>query len=201
MARFSKGHIPHNKGRGKLITCLVCGKKKYIEDNVLKAGKGKFCSKKCAYKGRVISTLFKKGHKDLVPKDKRGHKQETRDKISKTLLSQNNIGNKCWNWKGGVSKIDKLIRRLKEYFQWRSDCFTRDNWTCQTCGFRGGYVTVHHIKSFHNIIVENNIKDINEARKCKELWDINNGVTLCEECHKLTDSYRGRGKIKKTINI
>ena len=28
-----------------------------------------------------------------------------------------------------------------------------------------------------------------KAKKCKELWDINNGETLCIACHKKTDSY------------
>lgn len=141
-----------------------------------------------------FSSRFKKGHKDLVPKESRGHKKETRDKISKTLQAQKNIGDKSWNWKGGISKIDKLCRRMKEYLQWRSDCFVRDNWTCQTCRITGVYLTVHHKKGFAKILRENNIKDIIDARKCSELWDITNGVTLCESCHSLTDNYKGRGK-------
>ena len=52
-----------------------------------------------------------------------------------------------------------------------------------------------HIKSMAIIIKENNLKTIIEARICKDLWDHDNGMTLCEECHKLTDNYRGRGHI------
>ena len=100
------------------------------------------------------------------------------------------------NWKGGISKIDKLCRKMREYKQWRSDCFTRDNWTCRTCGFNAGYVTVHHIKGFSKILKANNIKNILDARKCSELWDLNNGVTLCEDCHSLSDNYKGRANTK-----
>ena len=102
------------------------------------------------------------------------------------------------NWKGGITKIYKLVRGMPEYKQWRSDIFQRDNWTCRTCGITPKYVTAHHIKSFVILLRENNIKTTNQARKCEELWDINNGITLCEECHSLTDNYKGRA-IKQII--
>jgi len=99
-------------------------------------------------------------------------------------------------WKGGITKIDKKVRRMPEYIQWRTNIFLRDSWTCQTCRARGIYVTVHHIKSFNKILSENKIKTIEEARDCNEIWDETNGVTLCEECHKLTDNYCGRGQTR-----
>lgn len=142
-----------------------------------------------------------KMHHPSWNKGKKGvqvHSAETREKIR-----VGHLGKKHWwakngsdnpNWKGGISGIDRLVRRMREYLQWRSDIFQRDRWTCRTCGKNGCYVTVHHIKSFHTILKENNIKSIKDARLCKELWDIDNGVTLCEDCHKLTDNYKGRQK-------
>ncbi len=66
----------------------------------------------------------------------------------------------------------------KEYKQWRSDVFTRDNWTCQTCGVRGCYIEAHHIKSW---------------AKFPELrYEVSNGVALCLPCHKLTDNYKNK---------
>lgn len=82
------------------------------------------------------------------------------------------IGVTHWNWKGGSSYIGQKFRKKIEYAQWRSDVFKRDNWTCQTCGKRGDKIEAHHIKSFTNYP---------ELR-----LDINNGVTLCKECHLLT---------------
>jgi len=52
-------------------------------------------------------------------------------------------------------------------------------------------------KGFSKIIKENNILDVNDARLCLEMWNLENGITLCEECHKLTDNYRGRGRYKQ----
>jgi hypothetical protein len=106
-----------------------------------------------------------------------------------------------WNWKGGISLTDKIIRQMFEYKVWRTKVFERDSWTCQTCEERK-YVTAHHIKSFRMILIENKIISTEQARKCDELWDVSNGVTLCEECHSLTDNYKGRNyKLLKRANI
>lgn len=100
------------------------------------------------------------------------------------------------HWKGGISKIDKIIRRLPEYLNWRKNIFIRDNFTCVDCNKSDCYITAHHKKSFSSIIRENNIKNTDDARSCFELWDLNNGKTLCEDCHSKTDNYRGKGHNK-----
>lgn len=98
-------------------------------------------------------------------------------------------GSKSPNWKNGKTDLRRMIESLFEYRQWRSDIFTRDNFTCQKCTKRGGKLNAHHIKAFSKIISENNIKTVEQALNCEELWNINNGETLCEECHKQTDNY------------
>jgi len=70
------------------------------------------------------------------------------------------------------------------YRQWRSDIFTRDDFTCQECGQRGGHLEAHHIKQLSKILQFYEITTLEEALNCAELWNINNGITLCKECHK-----------------
>jgi len=144
------------------------------------------------------SGSFKKGHKigfkkGYMPWNK-GKTRKEDQRIPQSWLGKRReeiCGKKNPNWSGGFSKLDKLIRRLPEYFLWRSRVFERDNWTCQTCQKRGVYLEAHHKKEFIKIIRENNIKSTREAIKCKEFWDIGNGVALCKDCHNLTK--RGKG--------
>jgi 5-methylcytosine-specific restriction endonuclease McrA len=87
------------------------------------------------------------------------------------------------NYKGGITSLRHGIRDSSKYRQWRFNIFTRDDYTCQVCRKRGGYIHVHHIKLFSQILVENHIKILEDAKNCEELWDIDNGLTLCKECH------------------
>lgn len=91
---------------------------------------------------------------------------------------------KHYNWKGGITVLTTQIRECFKYRQWRSDVFTRDNFTCQNCGDdQGRNLVAHHIKQFNEILEKYQIKTLKEALSCEELWNINNGQTLCEKCH------------------
>ena len=99
-------------------------------------------------------------------------------------MSEDKKGNKCSRWKGGISPPEKIIRRSFKYREWIKQIFERDNYTCQKCKIRGGYLNAHHIKQFAQILEEYNITTIEKAECCEELWDIKNGITYCANCHK-----------------
>jgi hypothetical protein len=103
-------------------------------------------------------------------------------------------GENSSRWKGGITKINELVRSLPEYNIWRSLCFARDNRTCQICKTTKSNFQVDHIKPFSTILHENNIKTTEEALQCKELWDIDNGRVLCVSCHRDTNTFGGRTK-------
>lgn len=119
-----------------------------------------------------------------IPKSK-----ETRDKISKSQkgrkkpmsletrmkISLSHRGEKHYNWKGGVTSINRKIRSGIEYRLWREAVFKRDDWTCIWCGQRGGKLNADHIKPF---------SVFPELR-----FAIDNGRTLCEPCHRTTDTF------------
>lgn len=123
---------------------------------------------------------------------------QARKKISDALKGRKHspksiekrCGEKNGNWKGGKTTLIQKARNCYEYRQWRSDVYTRDNFTCQECGSnKGGSLEAHHIVSFSSLIKKYNLKNIEEVKSCVEIWNINNGVTLCNSCHKKTDSY------------
>ena len=92
-------------------------------------------------------------------------------------------GKNHFNWKGGTSKgYRKGYRDNLVYKKWRKKVFERDDYTCQSCRITGVYITAHHVKSF--------------AKYPELRLEVSNGITLCEECHKLTDNYKGRGNKK-----
>jgi 5-methylcytosine-specific restriction endonuclease McrA len=75
----------------------------------------------------------------------------------------------------------KRDRHVMGYKKWRAAVFTRDNFRCRECGSEEN-LEAHHIKPF-SIAPE-------------EMYVVENGLTLCKNCHKKTDSY-ARKKRKK----
>lgn len=179
--RFKKGHIPWNKGRLKVFTPSTLAQMsikriKWFEENP-HWSKGK----RGVYSLRTLDKM------SLAHTGKK-HSESTKRKISKSVG-----GEKHYNWRGGKTALKTNIYNSFEYRQWRSDVFTRDGFICQECGDgKGGNLESHHIKSLYKILKEYNIKKIQDALMCEELWNINNGKTLCKKCHRKTNNYGKR---------
>ena len=105
--------------------------------------------------------------------------EESKRKMAKTRGGKYK-GENSHTWKGGITPINSLIRHSPEYKLWRKSVFERDNYTCRFCGQRGKVIHADHIKSFSLFP---------ELR-----FAIDNGRTLCKECHLKTDNYGYRGK-------
>lgn len=134
---------------------------------------------------RRISEKMKDKKNSLGYKHTEEWKKRTGElvKARKIPFRSNQKGSQHWNWQGGKSPISDRYRDMKEYLDWRSFCFQRDSWTCQTCQSRKPII-VHHIIPFSELLKTYKINSLDMARFCKQLWDTNNGVTLCTDCHK-----------------
>lgn len=71
-------------------------------------------------------------------------------------------------------KLNRQIRNSAKYKEWRKSVFARDKYICQTCGKIGGNLNAHHIRHF--------------ATDISKRFDVDNGITLCYECHKKVHS-------------
>lgn len=121
-------------------------------------------------------------------------KEKIRNKLSILRSGELNTmyGRKAENsprWKGGITTLRARIYNSREYKKWRTDIFSRDFFTCVFCNKIGGKLNSDHIKPYSFIIKKYKLKTFDEALLCYELWDINNGRTLCLDCHKKTDTY------------
>ena len=129
---------------------------------------------------RLKGSKLKKEHKRNISESLKGiqHSKEKREKISKTLLSKKLKGNKSSNWKGGLTPINTKIRASTEYKLWRVSVFVRDKYTCVWCRQIGGKLVADHIKPF--------------ALFPELRFAIDNGRTLCHNCHLKTATFGGR---------
>jgi hypothetical protein len=120
---------------------------------------------------------------------------EMRQKISQ-IAKQKGIGK--WMTKGVLPEsIRKHLETMKpfkceerprqgeesRYTTWRTAVFTRDDFTCQVCGHRGGQLEAHHIKSW---------------AKFPELrYVVSNGKTTCKEpCHKILNKEQRQNEMQ-----
>ncbi len=142
-------------------------------------------------------SLIKKGHMVSLETRKKisiANKGNYQSKETKRKISEKLKGRIAWNkglkgflareksshWKGGITSINETIRKSLEYKLWRKAIFERDNYICIWCGAKNGQgktIILHadHIKPFYLFP---------ELR-----FAIDNGRTLCKDCHKKTDNY------------
>lgn len=170
---------------GKIINCETCGKEFYR--HLCFINKTNFCSRRCHHKAldqnkRIELNCLECGrpfieHECYVKL--RGRKYCSTVCTRKARSKAQSGENSPW-WKGGISYQKKRIRKGVEWKMWRTAIFQRDNYTCRECGARSGKgqaveLHPHHIRQY--------------ALYPELRFDVNNGITLCKECHKKTDTY------------
>lgn len=145
-----------------------------------------------ANKGRKLSLAVR--HKfSLMRRGANSHFFGKKQSIKhRKKRSEAQKGEKHYNWKGGKSLITKRIRRSVEYRLWRTAVFERDNYTCIWCGARSQ-------KGLRVILNADHIKPFAYYPELR--FAIDNGRTLCEECHKKTDTFGYKANLNNSLNI
>ena len=90
-------------------------------------------------------------------------------KISKALTGEGN-----GMWLGGITPEHRIIRSSAAYRRWRNATLETDNHKCTMCPATDN-LEAHHLDLFSK----------NKAAR----FDLDNGVTLCQSCHKDVHSF------------
>lgn len=151
----------------RFVSCLVC-KIRFLIKPGAKKGIQKFCSRKCANKNFPFQ-LTEKGRQSMIEKIRLIHTGRKNSLATRKKMSDSARGKKNHNYINGSSKCREKLYESIFYKDWRRSVFERDNYTCQECFKRGGFLQAHHIKRWS---LFPNLR-----------FDINNGKTLCRECH------------------
>ena len=124
-------------------------------------------------KSKLSNEKRSKSHKDWCSRNL--------DKVAQRGLKTRR--DKHYKWLGGISKLNIAIRLLTEYRKWQRSIKKRD----KACIYCNSVLSLesHHLIELRIIIENNQLNNVDDARNCQDLWDINNGITLCKKCHYL----------------
>lgn len=179
---FKKGHNTWNKDKKGLQVCWNKGghlsdetrKKISLNHADMNGSKNPMFGRKLTEKQRKEMSEREKGVKHWM--FGKHHSIETRLKMKNSALK----GKDSPLWKGGVTPTNRMVRFSFEYKLWREAVFERDNYTCVWCG-------VKSVKG-HSVVL--NADHIKPFALYPELrFAIDNGRTLCIDCHKATETY------------
>lgn len=197
---------PNYKGSNTVVKCSYCNKKIKILNCNFKNSDGSlkqnfYCSQQCKakhqkhllkgknnpnYKNAKIHYKCDMCGKDILISRYRFENtqhnfcsQECKSKYQEIYLTLENNPNY-------IKKLSEeyriKYRIIKGYNKWRKDVYKKYNYTCVCCGNKEN-INTHHLNSY-------NSDKLNRA-------NIENGVVLCEKCHKKFHSIYGYGNNTK----
>lgn len=184
---WAENVVPTDKQRN----CMTSEQRRNL---ILKTQPHKFVKKENYGKGNIGKIRSESVRKKISDNTKKSWENGIFDNDVNVRRKNLKRGKEHFNYKNGAGTIRINLYSLFEYKQWRTSVFKRDDYTCQRCKKRGGTLEAHHKTPFREIHKKYGFETHIEAAKCEELFDVNNGVTLCRECHSIVDKHR---KIKK----
>jgi len=194
--------------------CKTCGNLITSQTALYRGGECKSCSRKgtksVMYKGKPQNKFYgcidcdsKISYNNFLYGNRRCRKCSKKGSLNNNFGNGEKISgdkNPCYGLKGknhpayttGASLLGSLIRQSIMGRAWIRKCLQRDNFTCRECGSTKNLV-VHHIKHFAVILdyfleVYGGLPKetlVEMSQKYIFFWELNNGITLCEDCHKL----------------
>lgn len=183
MTEEHRNKLSEAKKRNPVRYWLGKKRSEKTKEKISHANMGNVSWNKGKHTGIVPPNVFKKGftpwNKGLKMGPNPEHSKRMKGRKSsletRLKLSESHKGEKSYLWKGGITPKNHKIRTSLEYRLWRTAVFERDNYTCIWCDKKGVELNADHIKPF--------------AYFPELRFAVNNGRTLCIDCHKTTVNY------------
>lgn len=152
------------------LTGLRYGKLEVIKDLGTKEYGKKYylCKCDCGNKIKLWGVSLTQGWRKSC-----GCLQRDVSKLNIKKAQEVNKGKSHYNYNPNVTDTQRLKDRYEigseDRRRWRRSVYIRDDYTCQKCYKRSGTLNAHHLDGYnwHK-----------EGR-----YDVNNGITLCSQCH------------------
>jgi endogenous inhibitor of DNA gyrase (YacG/DUF329 family) len=155
-------------------TCTHCGKTFFLKASAVARGHGKFCSQRCKTSHSGADYTCKQcGKRFHAPiNNLRGGRKFCSQQCRANYWGPRWRGpnSPCWKGASAYGRIAEMCRT--DYKEWRKAVYARDDYTCQRCKRRGVYLHAHHKQPW--------------AQFPELRYAVDNGETLCAECHKIT---------------
>ena len=178
--------------------CTQCGKEINVKKSEYDKHKNHFCNRECMGKYSSIN-ITKENNPNFNSKKvtceicgKEIYKQPchinrcehiycSKECSSKGFsLYYSGENNACYN--PDLTQEDRE-RNRDGIHKWRKNVFERDNYTCQLSGQVGGKLNAHHLNAYNS--------------DKEHRYDIDNGIRITEELHKLFHNIYGKGNNTK----
>ena len=175
-----------------IFKCDNCGKEISIKQSYYKEDlKHHFCCRKCSdeYNHKINNISFKCDYcgKETITNLFQYNKSNGKHFCSQKCVKKYFVGENSSQYNFNLTDEDRLNNRNRgiypHYSIFINKVLNRDNYTCCCCGKHGGNINVHHLNGYN--------------WDKEHRTDVNNGVTLCEECHKKFHSIYGYGNNTK----
>ena len=184
IGKFFTGENNHNYSQVEM-SCRMCGST-FLRQPAQANTENNFCSRECYMEYRATADLkesrvqmlvygchycgvtFKRYPSQMHNKDRFFCSRECKN--AQFGVDQSGENHPRWN-PDLTSEEREINRKFPEYLRWRVAVYERDEYTCRACGDdSGGNLNAHHIINY---------SEDREAR-----LDVENGVTLCDGCHR-----------------
>ncbi len=189
----------YDRGKKNPSTCKTCGSIFMTTQQQTKRNKNLFCSYECRDKwyskaklnvpihnkeSKQKLSISKKNlyaNKENHPRYGKTMSPESKRKLSASLRLVMKKGIEHPRYNHSITPEERERRRCgSDYAQWRTSVYERDNYTCVRCGSPSkGDIVAHHLDGYNWCI--------------EKRTNVDNGVTLCEECHKAFHSIYKNG--------